>query len=577
MTSQLVLGKAARSLSPVVISRMFRQPTQQWTSEFMNDFTERMRGWLKLVGFPGSAPTSSSSSGEPDPGKIGIKQVTAKIKSDLSVSFGQTEQLINLQVVSSDPVVSAVVANAVADAYIAFLIENRVSQTERAGKWLADRIEQSRGRLDNSENNLKAFQFREQLLDLSTEKSLSGTTLDRANTALIAAEQRYAQLSKKYGPKHPTLIDARRNLENARSQLGSVSKTDLDANEERFELNKLERAVNSDRALYELFLSRFNEVELGIDAVSSNTKILERASVPSVPFTPNIRKSASSGAVIGLVIGILILLGRELFDRTFKNQGDVEERLQLPVLGVLPLLTTGKFTKKSETLVPERHYHVNTKSNFSEVVNHIRTGIIYSNVDNPPKVILITSPLPREGKTTCATNLSLAFSKIGKTLLIDADFRKPRIAQLANVENIQGLTGYVTGQNSLQECITQDIDAADLYIMKSGEIPPNPLELISSNKFSNTLELMRKSFDYIVIDSAPIIPVSDGVVLGKLADAIIMILKAGSTTHHVSDAAMKRLASAKLYPIGVVLSQLDYKSSHYYYGKYDYYAREYYS
>ena len=112
--------------------------------------------------------------------------------------------------------------------------------------------------------------------------------------------------------------------------------------------------------------------------------------------------------------------------------------------------------------------------------------------------------------------------------------------------------------------------------MKSGEVPPNPLELLSSKRFKDTLELMKKNFDYIVIDSAPIVPVSDGVVLGKLADAIIMIVKAGTTTHHIADTAVRRFRAANLKPVGVVLSQLDYKASHYYYGKYEYYTREYY-
>jgi capsular exopolysaccharide synthesis family protein len=245
-------------------------------------------------------------------------------------------------------------------------------------------------------------------------------------------------------------------------------------------------------------------------------------------------------------------------------------------LGVLPLLVGGRFKKKPVKLLPERYYHENVKSNFSEVVNHIRTGIIYSNVDNPPKVILVTSALPQEGKTTCATNLSLAFAKLGKTLLIDADFRKPRIAKISDVANTRGLTGYVAGQNSLRECLSQDSESENLYIMKSGEVPPNPLELLSSKRFKNTLELMRTKFDYIVIDSAPIVPVSDGVVLGKLVDAIILIVKAGTTSHHLANTAMKRFGAANLKPVGVVLSQLDYKASYYYYGKYEYYTREYY-
>ncbi len=574
--SNVVLEKAARSLSPAMVNKMFSEPDKKWLTLYADDLRERVLSWLNLAGMDFGSGDKPDQAAQQSDRAFSVAVVVKKLNSSISVRFGKTTQLVNLSSVSSNPLVAAVSVNAVADAYIRYLVENRVSQTERAGQWLAEKIEESRERLTEAEDSLKEFQLKEQLFDLSTVESLSYKAIGTVDSALLEAEQSYATLSKRYGPKHPKLIEAKKKLLLAQQQYGSVSRKDLSSKDDRFELNKLERAINSNRVLYELFLSRFNEVELGIDSVSSNTKILERASIPPKPFSPNINKSTSKGAFIGLLIGIILLIAREFFDRTFKNQGEIEERLKLPVLGVLPLLTQGKFRKRPPALLPERHYHENSKSNFSEVVNHIRTGIIYSNVDSPPKVILVTSALPKEGKTTCATNLALAFSKIGKTLLMDADFRKPRIAQISNVDNAQGLTGYVVGQNSLQECLSQDPDSEDLFIMKSGEVPPNPLELLSSARFSKTLELMKKNFDYIVIDSAPIIPVSDGVVLGKLADAIILLVKAGRTTHQAAESALKRFSSASLKPVGVVLSQLDYRSSHYYYGKYEYYNREYY-
>ncbi len=575
LKSKVVLEKAAAMLSPVMVDRLFFQQQKSWYTNYTNDLKGRIKEWLGIIGIRLSSETQPKQDPVLTQSKS-IPQIVSKLGSSVSVGFGSTQQLVTIKSVSSDPVVAAVTANAIADSYVSYLVESRVSQTERAGEWLAERIEESRGRLTDAENALKDFQKNEQLFDLDMVESLSDSEITSANQALRNAQQNYTELSKKYGSKHPQLIEAKKKLALAQSQYGSVSTKDLGSSDDRFELTKRERAINSNRELYELFLSRFNEVELGIDSVSSNTKILERAAVPDTSFSPNVKNETVRGAVVGLILGLLLLFSREFFDRSFKNQLDVEEKLRLPVLGVIPLLSTGRFKNKTVELLPERYYHENAKSNFSEVVNHIRTGIIYSNVDNPPKVILVTSALPREGKTTCATNLSLAFSKLGKTLLIDADFRKPRIAQISKVENTKGLTGYVAGQNSLQECLSQDSESENLYIMKSGEVPPNPLELLSSKRFKNTLELMKNNFDYIVIDSAPIVPVSDGVVLGKLSDAIIMIVKAGTTTHHMADTAVRRFRAANLKPVGVVLSQLDYKASHYYYGKYEYYTREYY-
>ena len=579
MSSKLVLDKAAQSLSPSTIKMMFAPVEKSWLQGFLEKSKNRIKGIIKSLDSYGIW----TSNGNSEPTKTvdtsvvnlpGTNQVSDWISRSLSVSFGRTEQIQRLNVVASDPLLATIVVNAVADAYLSFLVENRLSQTERAGQWLAEKISESKNKLTSSENELKEYQLENQLLDLQTVKALSSNTLGQVNSDLLEARRNFAELSKKYGPKHPSLIEAKRILSIAQSRYGRASNTELSTKENRFELNKLERSVNSNRELYELFLSRFNEVELGIDSVSSNTSLLEKANVPRAPFKPDVEGRMVTGSILGLLLGLILVFSREFLDRTFKNQLEVEERLKFPVIGVLPLLSR-KVLRKDGKAVPERYYIDQGSSGFAEVINHIRTGIIYSNFDRPPKVVLVTSAVPGEGKTTCSSNLALAFSKLGKTLLIDADFRKPRIAKISKVENIIGLTGYVAGQNSLEECLYNDADSPDLLIMRSGEIPPNPLELLSSDRFKETLELMKSKFDYIIVDSAPILPVSDGVVLGRLADAVLMVLKAGDTRHQIADAAIKRFAAANIRPTGIVLSQLNFKQSHYY-DKYDYYTREYY-
>lgn len=577
MSSKVVLKKAAESLSPSVIQMMFEPQHQSWAGGYLAELQQRAASLFALITKQEPPPelTEMRANDSAELELPSADQIASKIEASLNVNFGRTDQIQQLTVTAPDPIVASVVVNAVADAYLAYLVESRVSQTERAGQWLAEKISESKNKLTASENELKEFQLQNKVLDLQTVKSLSSQTLDQVNSDLLEARSNFAELSKRYGPKHPAIIEAKRKLVTAENRYGRASASELNTNEDRFELTKLERSVNSNRELYELFLSRFNEVELGIDSVSSNTSLLDRATVPSSPFSPEVGRRVTTGAVMGLILGLILLFAREFFDRTFKNQAQVEERLRMPVLGVLPLLSVKKL-RKHEGRMPERYYLNDSGSSFAEVINHIRTGIIYSNFDQPPKVVLVTSAVPHEGKTTCATNLALAFSKLGETLLIDADFRKPRIAKIAQMENVTGLTGYVAGRNSLDECLFQDPDTDSLQVMRSGEVPPNPLELLSSDRFKQTLEMMKKNFDYIVIDSAPILPVSDGVVLGKLADAILMVLKAGSTSHQIAEAAIKRFSTAGIVPAGVVLSQLNYKQSHYYYDKYDYYNREYY-
>ena len=342
ISSPIVLEKAAASLSPSIVNMMFSPPKAGWVSGYIGDLKQRAKTWLQVLDREGVGQQQQVAGNSPatDAALPTTEQIARRIAAILNVSFGKTNQIQRLTVTADDPLVAAVVVNAVADAYLGYLVESRVSQTERAGQWLAEKISESKDKLTVAENELKEYQLRNQVLDLQTVKTLSTSTLGQVNSDLLEARRSYAELSKRYGPKHPAIIEAKRKLDVAQARYGSASRTELNTNEDRFELTKLERSVNSNRELYELFLSRFNEVELGIDSVNSNTSLINRAEVPANPFSPDVRKRSSTGAILGLVLGLIVLFGREFLDRTFKNQVDVEERLKLPVLGVLPLLAS---------------------------------------------------------------------------------------------------------------------------------------------------------------------------------------------------------------------------------------------
>jgi capsular exopolysaccharide synthesis family protein len=217
----------------------------------------------------------------------------------------------------------------------------------------------------------------------------------------------------------------------------------------------------------------------------------------------------------------------------------------------------------------ETFYLDNKRSVFSESINHIRTGVMYSDVDNPPKVILVTSSVQSEGKTTLATNLAFAYAQLGPTLLIDADLRRPRIKKILQSKSEHGLVDYVAGTASLKECVEQNAKEPNLYVLNSGTTPPNPLELLSSDKFRRTIATLRERFEYIVIDSAPVLPASDAIVLGKLSDALLLAVQSERTTQHMAREAIKRLNASKVMVNGLVLTQASMqKGNPYHYGGY---------
>jgi len=194
---------------------------------------------------------------------------------------------------------------------------------------------------------------------------------------------------------------------------------------------------------------------------------------------------------------------------------------------------------------------------------------MYSDIDNPPQVLVVTSSVQSEGKTTLASNLALSYAQLGTTLLIDADLRRPRIKHIIETDATAGLVEYVAGVASFEQCVRRDHDEKNLYVLNSGTTPPNPLELLASERFSQMLSQLRKKFTYIIIDTAPVLPASDAVVLGRLCDSLLMAIQSDRTTHHMARDAVKRLNASNVSVAGLILTQANIKKGNpYQYGGY---------
>ena len=207
----------------------------------------------------------------------------------------------------------------------------------------------------------------------------------------------------------------------------------------------------------------------------------------------------------------------------------------------------------------DRQVLTNSHSPFAEAINDIRTAILFSHVDKPSKVILVTSAVPAEGKTTLVSNLALAFCRRGQTLLIDGDLRKGRLHHITQMGDRPGLTDLLSGECTAKEAVVPDPEAENLFLLLTGTTPPNPLEMISSKRFSDDLFRLRDRFDYIIIDATPLLPVSDCIVLARLVDAVVLAVKADDTSCDAVLDSIKRLQSARVRPVGVVMQQVDMK------------------
>lgn len=515
-----------------------------------------------------------------------ISRYTQMIQSGLSTTGGNTSQLLTLSFVSTDRVFAAEILNLIAKVYQDYIYESKQQVNQVTAQWLVDQLERAKQELLDSENRLLDFQKKVQVTDASAFEDQSNANITELNKQYNSAKLRYDELLSRYGSKHPQVREAYVGLASLRAAIDKTSISRLDNKDVVYDLVKLENEVETNRELYLNYLSRFKGFNITGNQNINTVKVLDKAEPAAAPFSPNLRRGITLWCLFGVFFGVVLSLLLSFLDRTYKTVEDIEHKLKLPVLGQLPFLSnkvlSALITGKKQIANPEIYYSANSKSIFSEAINHIRTNILFSNFDQQPQTILITSSIQAEGKTTVATNLAFSLSKIDETILIDADLRKPRIANVFESEqdgiSSAGLVDFLAGLSTFEESTYKHSVFEKLTIFPSGTIPPNPQELLASDRFSKFMEELKSRYKYIVIDTAPVLPVSDSIVLGKLVDVVLVAVKAGSTTIKMTRETIKRLNIANVNPTGLVLTQLDKPNKAY--GKhglnyyYSYYGKE---
>jgi len=421
--------------------------------------------------------------------------------------------------------------------------------------------------------------------DLDSLASLVGSELVLdAYRDLKSKQNQVSQLSERYGGKHPKMIgalaeraDAEQRLEaQLRKAAANLRKGyELALAQERhfqqaieaqqrdmrelsgkaFELDKLEKEVEANRRLYESFLERFKQADVADDYDVTNVRVIDPAQPPAVPFEPNTQRMVGVSALGGLLAGLLLAFLRMQLDRTFKLKEDVESVLRLPVLGMVPKLRSVPWKRPEvESCVRDA-----PRSAFAEAISDIRTAVLFSRVDERLRSVLVTSAVPGEGKTTLATNLALSFGHRGRTLLLEGDLRKGRFEALLGEPRGRGLTDVISGQCTLDEALRPYPGAAQVFVLGAGTHAPNPLELLSSQRFAAEFARLAERFEYVVVDGSPLLPVSDSVVLADACDITVLAVQSERTTHALAREALKRLAGAHIRPAGVVLQQVDFR------------------
>jgi len=361
---------------------------------------------------------------------------------------------------------------------------------------------------------------------------------------------------------------------NLKSAFEAQKKEVLDLNERAIQYQILKREADTNKELYNGLLQRLKETGVSASLTASNIQVLDRAEVPKAPFKPRKTMNIMLSIIVGLLGGIGLAFFTEYLDNTIKTPEDIEKKVYLPQLGLVPQYTN---TDNNEALQKLEYIaHSDGRSPISEAYRSIRTFLLLSTGGKPPRVIAVTSPASEEGKTTTAINTAISLTKSGvKVLIIDADMRKPRLHHIFDLDNSVGLSAFLSGNMEFGNGLIKASDIQNLDIITSGSIPPNPAELLSSYRFTDLMHSLYPLYNFIIIDTPPILGMSDPLIVGSQTDGVIMVVRSGKTPKEAAQEARRLLEGVDAKILGVVLNSV--RQSNMRYSYYSNYYRYYYT
>lgn len=591
-------------------------------------------GWVKhqIVGASPKPPTPASA--EPtDP----MAPYTGMVLGSLSVSPVRNSRLVDIGFSSVDPQLAADMANAHAKAYIQQNAEMKYSASKDATDWLSDRLAEQRKKVEESEAALQKYKEEhdavavedrqnivvQRLADLNGAatkakmariekeseynqiKAVQGTPAIETVPAVMSNEylqklksqigdlqRQEAQLAEKYGDRHPEMVKVRTALQTEQAKLdseinkvvesvkaeyqaalaqenslvGALNTQKADAlalNRKGIEYSVLSREAESNRQVYEALLQRTKETGISGELKSSNIRVVDSAEVPTRPVLPQRQRDLSVATINGLVLALGLVFLFEYLDNRIKSPQELRAHLGLPFLGMIPAIDSSGPTLLHNGVPPQ----------FAEAIRGVRTNVLFSSADEGVRMIVVTSAGPGEGKSMFSSNLSVSLAQAGQRVLhIDADMRRPRVHEIFELSQEPGLSNLLVGDCKPSEAV-KITTVQNLCVLPAGMIPPNPAELLGSKRCTEYFATLSEHFDWVIIDSPPVLAVSDASILANSATGVLFVVGADQTSRRTAKAAVDQLHSVQAHVIGAVLNRVDLDRNAYYYSTY--YRKEY--
>lgn len=419
---------------------------------------------------------------------------------------------------------------------------------------------------------------------------LSNDFIQKLRADLTDLQRQQAQLAERYGPRHAEIIKIHTAIESAEAKLKlEISKVvesvrneyQASLNEERslqsaldaqkgeamsmnrtgIEASVLQRDVESSKQIYESLLQRTKDAGISAERKTTNLRVVDAAVTPRFPISPNLRRdlSVSFGLSLFLAVGLAFLF--EQLDNRIKTPVELKNAIGVPFLGMVPTIAREK--GGTDPLVGS-----DAPANFSESFKSIRTNVLFSSAEDGMRSIVVTSGGPGEGKSVVSSNLALSLAQTGqRVILVDADMRRPRVHEIFGGEQEPGLSNILVGAMKPSEAIRRT-QVSNLWVLPAGHIPPNPAELLGSRKFLEFMLALEDHFDWLVIDTPPVLVVADSSIVANQASGVVFVVSADKTPRAAAKAAIVQLEAANAKVIGSVLNRVDLVRNPYYYQSY---------
>jgi capsular exopolysaccharide synthesis family protein len=426
---------------------------------------------------------------------------------------------------------------------------------------------------------------------------LSNSFIQQQKGELLQLQTQYAQLSERLGDKHPEIIKTKSAIQLAQVKLdGEIGKVvqsvkneylaalakenslvgaldqqkgeALTMNRKAIDYGVLERDVESSKQIYESLMQRAKETGVSTELKTSNIRIVDRAETPRKPYSPDYVMNLLLGLLGGGTLGVGLAFFFEYLDSHIKTPDEIRAHLKMPALGMLPEVNSKHLSEGAYPLLGGK-----ISQGFAEAFRAVRTNIIFSSAEEGTRTLVVTSTGPGEGKTTFSANLAISLAQAGqRVLLIDADMRKPKLHQAFGVAQEPGLSNLLVGTAKSSQCVRRT-RSAGLWVLPAGKIPPNPAELLGSQRFRDFLIGVKEPFDWILLDSPPVMAVIDAAVVAHRATGVVFVVGAEMTSRHNASSAIRQLENAHAKFVGAVLNKVQIEKHHYYYSPY--YRKEY--